>query len=390
MTFPRELLLITFLTSFSCHGLLAAGKVKPKEDPLAQDLANTLKPAGLTAKADPGGIGAAKGQISAALTKMEHSQAAGGPGAEQLVNTAYTRFRPDVGPVHRAALVASLSAMWREARALGCFNEKHQFTGKISQGKNAGVNVTYEYIVPLDKAPEFSKDLANIRLTSPYKARQSDKVSDADLALLTTLNAISREVKGMASLKAIQTRPKTNAVGQTLEEAKRIWEQEMKDDGPAALEKPNIVLKGMLLATPAKSNGNKWQVQAEMQNFSSHATEVELEVLVIGSTHKYRKNYVMIERKQKVQLREGEVTKLSFDTNDKGFYKAKGDDFEKLDPKKERPKSTAHYRGTIFRVSHGKDVCTVTATDDALVSMVTENGGSAYAALPKFYLDVKK
>lgn len=391
MTNHRPLLLILFVVFCASSSAWAlGGKVKPKEDPAAQDLANTLKPAGLTAKADPGGLNAVKKQIADALTKMEKSNANGGPGAEQLVNTAYTKFRPDVGPAHRAALVAAVSAMWREARGLGCFDEKHQFTGKITKGQNTGMDATYEYIVPLDKAPEFSKDLANIRLVSPYKARaQRDMASDRDLALLASLNAISREVKGMASLKKMEDGPKTNAVGQTMAEAKKIFDKEMKEDGAAALEKPSIVLKGILLATPAKANAYKWQVQAEMQNLSAHATEVELEVLVVGSTHKYRKNYVMIEKKQKVQLREGENTKLVFDTNDKNFYKARADDYEKLDPKKERPKSLAHYRGAIFRVTHGKDVCAVYSTDDGLQSMITTDDGAGYKALPKLYLDAK-
>ena len=382
---PLLLILASVLSAGSC-----AWAVKPKEDPAAQDLANTLRPAGLTAKADAGGLNAVKKQIADALTKMEKSNVNGGPGAEQLVNTAYTKFRPDVGPAHRSALVASLSAMWREARALGCFDDKEQFTGKITKGQNAGMAVAYEYIVPLDKAPEFSKDLANIRLVSPYKARaQKDVASDRDLAFLNTLNAISREVKGMANIKKMENGPKTNAVGQTLAEAKKIFEKEMKEDGAAALEKPSIVLKGNMLATPAKANGNKWQVQAELQNLSAHATEVEIEVLIVGSTHKYRKNYVMMERKQKVQLREGENTKLKFETNDKGFYKSRSDDYEKLDPKKERPKSVAHYRGTIFRVTHGKDVCAVYATDDGLQSMITVDDGAGYKALPKLYLDAK-
>ena len=392
MTSLRTLLLTGLIASLGVTPLLAlGGKVKMKEDPLAQDLANTLRPAGLTPKADPNGINAVKKQIADALSKMERSAAIGGPSAEQVVSTAYTKFRPDVGPAHRAALIATVSAMWREAHALGCFDDKHQFTGKIVTGKNAGMDVTYEYIVPLDKAPEFSKDLANIRLVSPYKARvQVDKPSDKDLAWLNALNAISREVKGMAAVKAIETRPKTNAVGQTLAEAKKIFEKEMKEDGAAALEKPSIILKGILLATPAKGNAYKWRVQAELQNLSAHATEIELEVIAIGTTHKYRKNYVMIETKQKVQLREGEMTKLVFDTKDKNFYKAKADDYEQLDPKKERPKSLAHYRGTIFRVTHGKDVCAVYGTDDGLQTMMIADEGAAFKALPKLYLDTKQ
>lgn len=392
MTRLPSLLLTGLLVFSGGPGLFAlGGKVKVKEDPLAQDLANTLRPAGLTPKADPNGINAVKKQIADALTKMEKSGVSGGPNAEQLLTTAYTRFRPDVGPARRAALISTISAMWREARALGCFDERHQFTGKITNGKNADMAVTYEYIVPLDKAPEFSKDLANIRLVAPYKARvQVNTASPQDLAWLNTLNAVSREIAGMASLKAIANRPKTNAVGQTLAEAKAIFEKEMKEDGAAALEKPSIVLKGLMISTPAKANGYKWRVQAQLQNLSAHATEVELEVMVIGITHKYRKNYVMLEAKQKVQLREGERTQLNFDTKERNFYKGKSDDYEKLDPKKERPKSVVNYRGTIFRVMHGKDVCAVYATDDGLQSMMTTDDGAGYRALPKLYLDTKQ
>ncbi|WP_075089999.1 hypothetical protein [Verrucomicrobium spinosum] len=100
-------------------GLALVGIVEAKNYPAARSLAGQLSPQGLTPSADPGGLGKARDQIQKVLTGMEQSQVAGGPGATDLLETAYKMFVPQVGPAHRNAAVGTLTSMWIEARAWG-------------------------------------------------------------------------------------------------------------------------------------------------------------------------------------------------------------------------------------------------------------------------------
>ncbi len=382
-TFHCHLAILLCCLSGALQSSHAAGKIAPKEDPAARALATLLKPLGLTAKAEPSGLGAVKGQIAGILSAMEASEVTGGPGADELLSTAYTRYRPEVGPTQRVAAVATLSAMWREARALGCFNDQHKFTGKITRGLDLEKDCLFEYIVPLSIAPEFSKDVTNVRLVSPSKARTNDEKATArDNANAATLAAISREVKGKQSVAKIAAQVKTNAVGQTPAEAAKIYKEKVQEDGEAVKLKPSIVLSGMMGSTPSKHNGNAWHVNAEVHNLSNHATEVEFEITIIGSMHKTRDNYVMMQKKQKLQLRSGQLERLTFQTASEGTYKSFTDKYEKL-TKAEMKKSAAHYRGAVFRVRFGTDVVAKFGTDDALLPLLTAESGKNLESLPK-------
>jgi hypothetical protein len=375
--------IVLFALVGTISNTFAAGKIAPKEDPAAKALAALLKPLGLTSKADPSGLGAVKGQISAALSAMEASEVTGGPGSDELLSTAYTRYRPDVGPVQRVAAVATLSAMWREARALGCFNDQHKFTGKITRGPDTDKDCTFEYIVPLSTAPEFSKEVTNIRLVAPSKARSQDGQKDPrEEAKAATLVAVAREIKGKQSVAKIAEHVKTNAVGQTPAEAAKIFKQKVEEDGDAVKLKPSIVLSGMMSATPSKHNGNAWHVNAEVHNLSNHATEIEFEISIIGSMHKSRDYYLMTQKKQKLQLRSGQIEKLTFQTAAQSTYKTFANKYEGL-TKEEMKTSAAHYRGAVFRVRFGNEVVAKFGTDDSLLSLLKDDSSKNLDSLPK-------
>lgn len=366
------------------HGLRAKNYVAAKA------LSGHLKPQGLTPKADPGGLEKLRGQVTNILNAMEQSQVQAGPGAEDLLDTAYDMFRPDVGPVHRTAATAALVAIWSEARALGAFDEKNKFTGRITRGVDSGQAVVFEHIVPPGLAPAFSRDLANVRIVAPGRKRADGaKTTAREEAYLNTLKAIEREVAGMKSLAKIEDGPKTNAVGQTLQEAHKIWQEAMQRDGDKAREMPSIVLLGRLLSTPSNRNDDRWIAQAEVTNLSLHATEVELECIFMGTTDKGRKNYLMGEVKQKLEMRAGEAMKIHLATplREKD-YKNRTDDYEQLS-KTERKLSQANYRGVILRVNHARGVAATFATDPVMLDYLDKDAEKKLDSLPKLYLDPK-
>lgn len=371
-------------------GLAMVCPVAAKNYPAARSLAGHLSPQGLPPKADPAGLGKARDQIQKILTAMEESQVSGGPGADDLLDTAYEMFVPQVGPAHRSAAVGALTSMWMEARALGAFDEQNKFTGKITKGPDTGQACVFEYIVPMDLAPKFSRDVANVRLVAPSKQRTAAaKPTTRELAYVNNLEAIARESSGLKNLATIEEGPKTNALGQTKAETEQLWKEQMKLAGDKALQKPSILIQSRLAATPSKRTGYKWVVQAEVTNLSAHATEVEVECIFLGTTDKYRQNYVMGQPKQKLQMRSGQAEKLTFETPmNEGGYKGRADDFEKLS-KAERAGSQASYRGAIIRVIHAKGTAGAFATDPVMLELLEETADVKLDSLPKLYLDAK-
>lgn len=356
--------------------------------PAAKALASQLTPMGLTPKGDPGGLGRVGGQIGRILSTMQTSAATGGPSARDLVNQAYDMFRPDVGPAHRTAAVATLTAMWDEARALGAFDDNHQYTGKITRGPERGGQLAFEYIVPMTVAPAFSRDVVNVRLVSPSKKREEGTPLDARAqAYVNTLKAIEREVSGMKSLDRIEDGKPSNSLGQTKEEEAKLFKEAMQKAGEAALELPKVSVNVRMLGTPANRTEYRWRLGAEVTNISQHPTEVEVECIIIGTTDKYRENYIMGEHRKKLQLRAVQVTDLEFFTPlNEGSYKGRGDDYEQLD-KKERARSRAFYRGAIIRVHHAKGVAATAATDPSLLTMLEAE--ALMKAMPRLYMDPK-
>lgn len=371
-------------------GLAFMGIAQAKNYPAARSLAGQLSPQGLTPTADPGGLGKARDQIQKILTGMEQSQVSGGPGANDLLETAYEMFVPKVGPAHRNAAVGTLTSMWTEARALGAFDEQNRFTGKITKGADAGQAVVFEYIVPMNLAPKFSRDVANVRLVPPSKKRsEGAKPTDRELAYVSTLQGIEREMTGLKSVASIENGPKMNVLGQTRAEAEQLWKEQMKQAGDKALQKPSIVLQSRLASTPSKRNGYKWVVQAEVTNMSMFPTEVEVECIFLGTTDKYRQNYVMGQPKQKLQMRAGQAEKLVFETPmNEGAYKGRADDYEKLS-KAERAGSQASYRGAIIRVNHSKGTAATFATDPVMLDLLQDTAEVKLDSLPKLHLDAK-
>jgi hypothetical protein len=389
MKYVRRTAAVTFcIAALGLPTLLNA-----KNYPAAKALAADLKPLGLTPKADPGGLARVSAQIGKILEHMEKSQAGGGPGAESLIKTAYDMFRTDMGPVHRTAAAGALADMWRKANMLGAFDENQKFTGKITIGLDAGQQLIFEYIVPPSVAPAFSRDVANVRLVSVSKKRDESippALTPREQAYQSTLKTIEREIDGNKVLAKIEDGGQRNSVGQTKEEEMRLWKEEMAKSGPEVQELPELRATCRMLASPSNRSGDKWKIGVEVTNLSHHPTEVEIECVIIGTTDKYRIDYLMGEQKVKLQLRSGQVTDLEFlSALRDGDYNNRTADFEKLEKKKERPKNRTHYRGTIIRIHHPKGIAGMAATDPSLLALFEKEADPSLKDLPKLYADPK-
>ncbi|MFN0079241.1 MAG: hypothetical protein ACKVY0_22480 [Prosthecobacter sp.] len=387
---------LTTLLLLALSGVFFYRTADAKNYPLARALAPHLKPQALTAKAEPQGLNQARTQIIAILNAMQSCVESGGPDARSLLSMAF-EFQPAVGPVQQSTIQGNLMQMWQEARALGCYDSLHHFTGAITKGPDAGTQAVFEYIVLLEHAPRFSRDVSNIRLVPPSKSREKNGDSPAhDLAFLQQLKQVEREIIGRLALKKIEAGPPvkkaepTNSMGQTKAEHLRLFQAEMQKAGALAQKSPIIRLTGRQTEQPMKKNGYQWVYTAELTNLSAYPTEVVVEWWLIGDTEIKHLNYLFAEGKETLQLRSAGIEKLEFKTKSKSHYDGRADDLDGLGPKDPmRGKTEPKYRGAVIRVIHGKDKKTVaTWTSDATMARaLSDEPGEQHdlERLPRLY-----
>ncbi|MCB1208141.1 MAG: hypothetical protein KDK97_02380 [Verrucomicrobiales bacterium] len=355
--------------------------------PQAKKLAPQLRPQGLTARPDPNGLKKAQDQAIKILNAMEDNAATGGPDPRGLLTMAF-EFQPGVGPVHQTALAGTLMQMWTEARGLGLFDENHKFTPTITRGADTGKNVVFEYIVPLSVLPDFSRDIANLRLIAPSRARTADdQITERDKAYQAQLNAIIQETNTRAAQNAFLNGPKTNALGQTQEQQLSIWNQEVKKAGEMANQMPMIKLTCRLREMATRSNGGKWAMGAELVNISRHPTEIKVEYVLFGITEEHRRHYVMGEGSQTVKMRSTQVENLLMWTaKNTGHFKPRADDLDGLGPKDPKRKRTeVKYRGAIVRVVHATGEAALWTSDPTILEYAQDP--EKLKSLPRLYLD---
>ncbi len=380
----RSLLTLFFLFS-TIFPTTAASK---PSSPRARALAPLLKPLGFTPKADPNGLAQLTSQVTKILTALEASASSNGPQPRGLLESAFT-FEDFHGPTHESVVASSLVRMWENARGLGLFNSEGSFSTVITRGNDKGAKAVFEYVVPVSKAPEFSRSIANLRLVSPSAARtQPESVTPQELAYANQLQAILRESTNVAAQKKFDQGPNTNAMGRTKEEEYAIWQKEMTAAGETALQTPSITIKGKMQQGPAKDNNYRYGVLVEIYNVSRFPTEVKLAYSIVGSTDIKRIPFLMKEGKELIQIRAGGTEKRLIWSDPLSQYDKPTDDLDGLtakDPR--RAKTKAGYLGTALRILHGKDKeaeIAVWTSDGATAKLLDpENEGDTLDSLPK-------
>ncbi len=356
--------------------------------PLAQKLIKQLKPQGLTKKADPQGLQKLEQQAIPILEALESSSRGNGPEPRGLLETAFD-FEPIVGHVQEAVIVSNLTRMWELAHQYGCFNEEGKFGKEITRGFHVGKKLTFAYLVPVSRSPEFSRDFSNLRLVVEGSLPPPEAPLDArQLAFAEQLDSIVSEVEREKKQRAFEKGPKetpppkTNAVGQTMEEHLARWQTEADAAGPVAVQQlPELNLAGRLISSPSKGNGYKWGYSVELGNLSHHPTEVEVVFTMIGTTDFKRQHYVMAERRQKIKLRLSELATVEAWSQPEKTYKSKTADLDGLSKKDKRRKGIeVQYRGTLVEVLHGGRRAAVWSSDPTIAQYLDKESDRGLAA----------
>lgn len=382
---PRKisfLLLATF--SILCSQLTAG----PKMNPRARALARHLGPSPSSKKVNSGDLASVKKRLVPILNILETTKRTNGPSPKDLLVQAYA-LRKDVGTYEAGITSAALISNWELARAAGLFADG-VYTDRISNGSDRGEKIQMEHTVLPEKMPVFSAHLANVRLIEPSKKRGQDaEMSERDAAYQNQLTAITKEIKANIGLRKLDKPLNLNSVGQSMKEAEKRYQQEVKIAGEAAKEMPGIRLEGKVMATPSHKSGQRWRIEATISNISRIPTAIELEWYVIGITEKKSQRYIMAKGKQPLKLRKGQEILIDLYTKSKNSYKNPADDMDGLS-KAERKKSKVRFRGFAFRVNHEKGIAQVAASDKLLHGFLDDEASKGISGLPNFSLPYKK
>lgn len=350
----------------------------------AQALARHLAPTP-AAKSFKGDTAGALGKRMAPLLEiLERSYRTNGPGPESLISKAYS-FRDDLGRYEEVMLANALLSAWREANALGLFDESGRFRPEVAKGRGVGDKVLFELIVPGEAYPPGSNQLANLRLVRLDEKRKPDaELTLRESATLEQLRKMVEEKENLTAQKKWENPDPTNALGQTKEEHLYIWENEVARAGEAVKQLPTVRIRADIEATPSRMTEERWRLGCEVGNLSRHPTEVKLEVYLIGITDRKRDHYIMMKSEQSLKLRAGEMRNVDIFSRAKQSYKKPADDHDQV-PKKERKYTKVRFRGYAVRVSHEKGLVTFVGSDQRIAGYVDPSVESLdIGKLPQF------
>ena len=363
------LLLGAFLLFPSADSLQAA-------DDRAKKLAGSLKPVPFSPKGSEKDIAGPKNQIIKIIEQLQISNRGNGPSAESLIEKAYS-FRNDIGSLEKAITASSYLRNWREAQALGLFDDNNRFHSIIKRGPEMGKTVSVEYIIPPSIMPEMSKHPANVRIVSPGKKRNFEITQESQLdarekAHRDQFAKMIEGTMGKRELNEIEAGTEFTSTGISPDEELERWKNAMEAAGDAAKAAPVIDLRARKGASPSHQSGNRWRIDIEVANRSRYPTEIQVEYWLIGITEEQRISYLMKKGSEPVKLLAGASKDLSVWTNSENSYKAKSGELDGW-PKKQWPKAKIAFRGFLLRAVHETGEVAIFAPNQRLLDYLDKD-----------------
>jgi len=309
----QQILIGLFLFGFFSTSAFAL-----KNNPRAVALARELKPAPLT-KGSVGDLQPTGERLLRILTILKASSQSNGPSAPDLLNRAYN-LREDLNGSLQSSCQVNIHRQFEQAQLLGLFDEKGKLQRKISKGRDTGKDVQFEYVVPLNVCPEFSKSLANIRLIGPSDVRTSDKPYDLDARTVETAKRYMKIAESMGVHRAaekVDAARESRAkglydMGMTKAEHHKIWQERVDKDPEVLKNKPNI--HSLVRKTVTRVGYGRHEITAHLNNRCLHPTEIEIELVMIGiDLLKDNKPFSLRTHKEKIKLLENETREVILD-----------------------------------------------------------------------------
>ena len=385
------ILLVSCLFSFFQNESLAL-EPSSRIDRRAQSVAKLLKPDSFK-KGTQKDLGGARGQAIRLIEELEKSQRTGSAAPASMISKAFQFRDKEIGRNQAMVTTQSLMRMWKTAVSMGLFDEKGKFNSAIKRGRGDGSDAVFEYIVPAETAPEFTRYLGNLRIVTPDAMRKGgDKPSTRDLAFLNSLNQVKSEAETrgrmMAREKSTVDQMNKKSAGdlakQKAAKDKALYDEAVAAAGDLVDRRPSIAIEGRLGSRPSRLSKNRYRADFEVINRSRHPTEVEVDFYVLGFTDKLSEIYVMRHEKVKLQLRSSQERVHKLWTKEVNAYNLK---VWELDGKPMQGKRKLHkimYKGYIAIAKFKGDPVGYAASDARLMNYATgEKPG--LEGLPNFW-----
>lgn len=368
----------------SCFFLISRSEAPALEpssriDRRAQSVAKLLKPDSFK-KGSLKDLGGARGQAIRLIEELEKSQRTGSAAPASMISKAFQFRDKEIGRTQATVTTQSLMRMWKTAQSMGLFDEKGKFNNSILRGRGAGSDAVFEYIIPPEIDPEYTRYLGNLRIvTSDTMRKAGAKPNARDLAFLNSLKQVKREAETrgrmLAREKSVVDQENKESAGdlakQEAAKDKALYDEAVIAAGDLVDRRPSIALEGRLGSRPSHMNKNRYRVDFEVMNRSRHPTEVEVDFYVLGFTDKLNEIYIMNRQKLTQKLRSSQERGFELWTKEVNGYNLQ---VWELDGKPMQGKKKLHkiiYKGYIAIAKFKGDPVGYAASDARLMRYAT-------------------
>ncbi len=350
-------------------------------DKRAQAISRNLQPAKFS-KGSGNDLNGVKGQVIKLIEALEQNQRSGSSAPESMISKAFQFKDKEIGKMQAMVSQQSLVRTWKNAVAMGLFNEKGKFTGTITRGRGIGDAAVFEYIVPPEVAPEYTKYIGNVRIVSADKKRETgDKLNTRDSAFLNSLKQVKSEAEARGRML---DREKSYVDSDREAMSLELYRKEVEAAGDLVNRQPNIRLRGNLAARPSHKSKNRYRVDVQLNNSSRHPTEIKLDIYVLGYTDKKNYLYVMKHETFTEKLRSSENRSYEVWTKEVGSYANNAWELDEKPMEGKKKLNRVIYKGYItIATFKDKGIVGVAASDARLLEYATgERPG--LSGIPKF------
>ncbi len=353
----------------------------------AQVVARELRPANFeTGSAKD--LAGMRAQAIKLIEALEHNQRTSHSAPETMISKAYQFRDKEIGKMQAMVAQQSLMQMWKAAASMGLFDKKGKFTNTINRGRGDGETPVFEYIVPPEIAPEYTRFIGNLRLVTPgdQRVKEAD-LPDRDNAFLNTLKRVKREAE---TRQRMLDREKSYVEADRRAMSYELYKKAVAEAGDLVNRKPSIIFRGNLTARPSHKSKNRYKVDVNLTNSSRHPTEIQVDIYLIGYTDKNNILYLMKHEKFAEQLRSSENRNYEIWTRNIDTYakKAGALDTGKLGgsrrSQRRAPTGRVIYRGFIAVATFKDEGIVGYAASDARLLPYASGEKKGLKAFPKF------
>lgn len=348
---------ITFLPAlFLCLSLLTLPhtlQAQGKKDAWLKKIAPLVKPTPFSKSS----LGKVQGQMIRIISVVALSDRTDGPKPNELITRA-CETHPDYGPMRTIITANIVERAYEDAMYLGLFNDKGRFTNVIKNGPDVGEKIKFEYIVSPEKAPEFSQDIANIRIVLANRERQAKIADRVENVHLQKLKTMQQETRNRLALRESESNHllDTSFPGPDKGPHYEKWEAAMEVAGEASKEPAEIKLEARKRSSASRNNGDKMSIWAKINNLSNTPTKVTVHCYIFGRTERKKILFKIVHTKKEVVLLPYDEQQMLHYSPPLSSLKDRVADLDGLRGK-ERGKAKYFVRGWIVRVEHnGKAV----------------------------------